>query len=185
MARARRRAVSPSSAYRLSIPISSPGSWWRPGQPALSDIVAAFGTGIIDAAGNLDRARLRQQVFSDPDKRKKLESILHPLIRARAEALANEADAAYCVFVIPLLVETGADYALDRVLLIDTPVELQYDRVALRDGLSDSEIKAILESQADREQRLQAADDVVVNDGSIDDLRAKVDQLHRYYLSMT
>jgi dephospho-CoA kinase len=156
----------------------------EPGQPALAEIVAVFGDAMLDASGHLDRARLRQKAFSDHQNRKKLEKILHPGIRARAEALAERTDAAYCVLVIPLLVETASDYPIDRVLVIDAPVELQYQRVALRDGLSDREIKAILETQADRQQRLQAADDVVLNDAGVDDLRARIVELHRFYLSL-
>lgn len=152
------------------------------GQPALAEIVAVFGEDILDARGHLDRARLRRQVFADAEKRKKLENILHPRIRARAEALASQIDAPYCVLVIPLLVETARDYPIDRVMVIDTPVELQYQRSALRDGLSDREIKAVLEIQANRQQRLRAADDVVLNDGSVDELHAKIDDLHRFYL---
>lgn len=154
----------------------------EPAQPALTEIVEAFGEEILDANGHLDRARLRQQVFADTEKRKELENILHPRIRARAEALATQLDAPYCVVVIPLLVEAARDYRIERVLVIDTPVELQYQRIALRDGLSDREIKAVLEIQADRQQRLRAADDVVLNDGSVDKLHAKIEDLHRFYL---
>jgi dephospho-CoA kinase len=156
----------------------------EPGQPALAEIAAAFGESVLDTAGRLDRGKLRQQVFSDPEKRSTLEGILHPRIRARTETLAGQANAPYCIIVIPLLVETAGDYALDRVLVIDSPAELQYQRVALRDGLSDREIKAILDVQANRQQRLQAADDIVLNDGSVDELRTKIEALHRFYLGI-
>ncbi|MCO6414234.1 MAG: dephospho-CoA kinase [Thiogranum sp.] len=156
----------------------------EPDQPALAEIATRFGDDVLDATGHLDRARLRQQVFADAEKRRQLESILHPRIRVRAEALANQIDAPYCVMVIPLLVETARDYPIDRILVIDTPVELQYQRLALRDGLSDREIKAVIEIQADRQQRLDAADDVVLNDGSVEQLHARIDELHRFYLKL-
>jgi dephospho-CoA kinase len=154
------------------------------GQPALVEIAAEFGSGILDAQGDLDRAKLRRTVFSDPDRRRQLENILHPRIRDRAFALAEQCDAAYCIIVIPLLVESGQDYPLDRILVVDVPTEAQYRRVARRDGLSREQIASILAAQADRAIRLRAADDVVVNDGDIDALHRKIDALHQRYLKL-
>jgi len=156
----------------------------EPGQPALSEIVDTFGKDIIDQDGNLDRARLRHRIFSDPAERKKLEAILHPRIRARTMELLDRTSADYCVLVIPLLAEAAPDYPLDRILVIDTPPELQRQRVAARDGLNDNEIAAIMRSQANRERRLQMADDVLLNDGTIEELRAQIDQLHQKYLRL-
>ena len=153
----------------------------RPGQPALNEIVAHFGAEIVDKKGTLNRARLRETVFSDPGQRRQLEAILHPRIRDRAMTLALQTEAPYCVLVIPLLVETSGDYPLDRILVIDTPRELQLERVAARDGLPESEIEAVLATQASREQRLAIADDVVVNDTSPEHLRSEIERLHRFY----
>ena len=153
----------------------------RPGQQALAEIVAHFGAEMLDENGNLDRTRLRKTVFSDPDLRRQLEAILHPRIRERAVALTEQVKGPYCVLVIPLLVETTGDYPLDRILVIDTPRELQMERIAARDGLSESEIEAILETQTSREQRLAIADDVVVNDTSPEYLRSEIERLHRLY----
>ncbi len=153
----------------------------RPGQPALAGIVARFGAEMLDENGNLDRARLRKTVFSDPGLRKQLEAILHPRIRDRAVALAEQAEGPYCVLVIPLLVETTCDYPLDRILVIDTPREQQLERIAARDGLPESEIETILATQAGREQRLAIADDIIVNDASPEYLRSEIGRLHRLY----
>jgi dephospho-CoA kinase len=154
------------------------------GQPALAEIAAEFGDGILDEHGNLDRARLRSIVFSDPARRRQLEKILHPRIRDKALALSEQCDAAYCIIVIPLLVESGQDYPLDRILVVDVPVEVQYRRIARRDGISREEIASILAAQAGRDTRLRAADDVVVNDGDIEDLHRKIDELHERYLEL-
>ncbi len=153
----------------------------QPGQPALNEIVTHFGAEIVDKKGTLDRTRLRETVFSDPGQRRQLEAILHPRIRDRAMTLAQQAEAPYCVLVIPLLAETSGDYPLDRILVIDTPRERQLERVAARDGLPESEIAAVLATQASREQRLAIADDVVVNDSSPEHLRSEIERLHRFY----
>ena len=154
------------------------------GQPALAEIAAEFGDEILDAHGNLDRAKLRGIVFADSARRRQLENILHPRIRDRAIALSGQYHAAYCIIVIPLLVESGQDYPLDRILVVDTPVELQYRRIARRDGSSREQIASILAAQADRDTRLRAADDIVVNDGDITALHRKIDALHQRYLKL-
>jgi len=156
----------------------------EPGQPALSEIVTSFGKRLIDETGRLDRSRLRQVAFGNPEQRKKLERILHPRILERSITLANQAPTRYCVLVIPLLVESALDFPLDRVLVIDAPRQLQYQRVATRDAVTKSEIDAILATQASRKQRLEAADDVVVNDGDLEQLRKEIERLHHFYLRL-
>ncbi|VAW80723.1 Dephospho-CoA kinase [hydrothermal vent metagenome] len=153
----------------------------EPGQPALNEIVTVFSTDILDAEGRLGRNRLRKQIFSDPGKRDQLEAILHPRIHDRAFELADAANTPYCLLVIPLLVETRSEYALDRILVVDAPTEKQFERIATRDHLPHREIKAILDSQAGREQRLAIADDVILNDGGLDHLKAEVTRLDRQY----
>ncbi|MCB1789887.1 MAG: dephospho-CoA kinase [Gammaproteobacteria bacterium] len=154
----------------------------EPGQPALREIAAAFGTHLLGADGRLDRAALRERIFSDPEARKRLEQILHPRIRAGMLERASAVDAPYVIFVIPLLLETGQQSLVDRVLVIDVPETLQRRRVAQRDSLDDARIDAILATQVDRETRLNAADDVICNDGSIAQLHAAVEHLHEKYL---
>jgi dephospho-CoA kinase len=155
-----------------------------PGQPALTEIADHFGEEILDQDGRLDRARLRAIVFADAARRRELEAILHPRIRDRAVEEARRRDGAYCIIVIPLLVETARDYLLDRILVVDTPTALQVQRLGRRDNLSKADIEAVLAAQADRETRLEAADDVLVNDGSIEDLHRQIDELHRFYVRL-
>jgi dephospho-CoA kinase len=153
----------------------------EPGQPALQEIVNTFGAGVLDTEGRLDRDKLRQQIFADPEKRRQLETILHPRIRARALELSDTANAPYCLLVIPLLVESGNNYPLDRVLVVDTPVECQIERVSARDGLPPEQIKSILESQSSREQRNAIADDVIINDKGMNELHEAVKRLDQQY----
>lgn len=159
----------------------------EPGQPALAAIVKIFGRGMLDSNGRLDRARLRALVFDDIDRRKQLEAILHPLIRAGMRARAAALDASgvpYCILCIPLLLETGQTDLADRILVVDVPETLQYQRVRARDGLPDAQIAAIIAAQAGREQRLAAADDVIVNEGDLADVRRRVMEMHRRYLAL-
>ncbi len=154
-----------------------------PGQEALSEILATFGSELLDADGLLNRAQLRKLVFSDAEKRQQLEDILHPRILEKVIAETLAVTSGYCVVVVPLLIETGSDYPVDRVLVIDTPTDLQIERVRARDDLSGIQIDAILSAQATREERLNRADDVILNDGNLESLREKVDELHQVYLS--
>ena len=154
----------------------------EPGQPALAEIVATFGEQVLDSDGRLDRPRLGRLVFSNPDARQQLEAILHPRIRSAMLARAERSQAPYVVFVIPLLLETGQQALVDRVLLIDLPEDLQRSRVAARDSLDDAQITAILEAQTDRATRLHNADDIVCNDADIVKLHTAIENLHRKYL---
>lgn len=152
------------------------------GMPALADIGRQFGADLIRADGTLDRAGLRGQVFSDPAARKRLEAILHPLIRKAAWARAGRTAGSYLVMVVPLLVETGFTDGIDRVLVIDAPRKLQIGRLRERDGVTRAQAIAILASQASRRQRRAMADDVILNDGTRRRLIGKVDELHALYL---
>ncbi len=154
----------------------------EPGQPALREIIAAFGEGMLDTQGRLDRGLLRERVFGDAAARKRLEEILHPRILDAMLARAEDSTAPYVVFVIPLLFEAGQRALVDRVLVIDVPEPLQRARVAARDGFDDAQIAQILAAQVDRATRLSGADDVICNDGSIAELHAAVDRLHHQYL---
>jgi len=154
----------------------------EPGQPALAEIVAGFGEHLLTAEGRLDRARLRELIFNDPAARQRLEAILHPRIRAEMLARAERSTAPYVVFVIPLLFETGQQDLVDRVLLIDVPEDLQRARVAARDHLDQAQIARIMQAQTDRATRLRQADDIICNDGSLEELGAAVERLHREYL---
>jgi dephospho-CoA kinase len=155
-----------------------------PGGRAIAAIVAHFGADYIDADGALARGRMRERVFADPVAKAALEQILHPMIRAETEACAAAAadDAAYVVLVIPLLIESGSwRERVDRVLVIDCAEQMQVDRAMRRSGLAESAARAIVASQASRAARLQAADDVLVNQDSVAAALARTARLHALY----
>lgn len=155
----------------------------KPGQPALNEIKASFGSDVITTSGELNRAALREIIFEHTEKRRELEAILHPKIRAHINALKDQLDAPYCIIVVPLFLESGRGYEADRLLVIDVPIEVQRDRLAQRDGTTPEQIEQILNSQATREQRLAAADDVIDNATNPDDLAVRVAELHQQYLT--
>jgi len=158
----------------------------EPGQPALAEIAAAFGADLVRDDGSLDRARLRERVFADPDARRRLEAILHPRIRARMrERLAAlPSGTPYAVFVIPLLFETGQSDQVDRVLVVEAPESVRIARVTDRDGVPQDQVRRILAAQCSDEDRAAGADDLIRNEGSESDLAAKVVALHEKYLTL-
>ena len=152
-----------------------------PGSPALDQIVAEFGSEILDANGVLDRAQMRARVFANPSDRERLEAILHPVIRAELAAQSARAGGLYQIHVIPLLVETGRAREYDRVLVVDCPEQDQLKRLMARDGSNRENAERIVAAQASREQRLETADDVIVNTGTLEDLEGFVRTLHNNY----
>ena len=160
-----------------------------PGGTAIAAIRDNFGAEFITAEGALDRAKMRAHVFSNPAARACLESILHPLIRAETAQRADAASSAYRILMIPLLVEAGARDPhwrdrFDRILVIDCPEATQIDRVIARSRLTLAAVKAIIASQASRDERLAAADDTIDNGGAPDTIRAQVEKLHQRYLTL-
>lgn len=153
----------------------------EPGKPTLARLVEEFGDDILDASGRLDRAGMRARVFADPEQRKRLEAITHPAIREELAARAQRAQGPYQIHVIPLLIESGRSELYDRVLLVDTSEEEQLKRLMARDSSSQQLARQILAAQASREDRLDAADDVIVNTGTLQDLHRFVQTLHRNY----
>jgi dephospho-CoA kinase len=160
----------------------------EPGQPALQAVVEAFGPGVLGPDGRLDRRRLRETIFADPAARRRLESILHPAIRAEMErqsrAAAMARPDAYQLLVIPLLAEGGRRDHVDRVLVVDAPEAVQVERLVARDVVTEEQARASLRAQATREARLAIADDVVHNTGRLDELEAQVAALHARYLAL-
>ncbi|MBI1175619.1 MAG: dephospho-CoA kinase [Sideroxydans sp.] len=157
----------------------------QPAGTAIPAIRASFGADYINDRGALDRERMRQRVFSDSAAKQQLEAILHPLIRAEMLAQAAAHAAPYLLLVVPLLLET-ANYRglVQRVLVVDCAEKRQIEHTMQRSKLNAQEVHAIMAHQLSRTERLCHADDVIHNDGSIDDLRAPVKQLHRRYLSL-
>jgi dephospho-CoA kinase len=155
-----------------------------PGQTCLDAIVAEFGPEILLADNTLNRAKLRDVVFNDANKRRRVEAILHPAILAEMQARGRICNAPYAIFVIPLLFETGQDRYVNRTLVIDVAEETQRQRVKTRSSLSDEQISAIFASQWQRTARLAKADDCIRNDGSLTELAEQVAKLHTRYLQM-
>lgn len=156
-----------------------------PGGLAMAQIAHTFGDNFLTSEGALNRAAMRERVFSDPEARRALEAILHPLIAAQTRAEAQAANGAYLVFVVPLLVESGRwKERVDRVLVVDCSKELQVERVMRRNQLSAAQVNAIMATQASRAQRLAVADDVITNEQPLESLATEVERLHQRYLSM-
>lgn len=154
----------------------------RPGQPALREIRDTFGDDVFAADGTLDRAAMRSLVFGDEEARRRLEAILHPKI---GKATVDQADAAggeYQIIVVPLLVESSLRAFVDRVLVVDCGEETQVARLLARDAESEAQARRMLAAQSSRAERLAIADDVVSNDGDLEDTREQVRALHRRYL---
>ena len=158
----------------------------EPGQPALAAVAQAFGSGVLDSDGRLDRRRLREIIFRDAAARTRLEAILHPAIRAEMERQSVAAAQAgpYQMLVIPLLAEGGRRDHVDRVLVVDTPETVQVERLMTRDAVTREQAEASLRAQAQRATRLGIADDVLANTGRIEDLREQVAALHERYVKL-
>lgn len=156
----------------------------RLGQPALAEIVAEFGPACLDPAGALDRAWLRRVVFTEPERRRRLEAILHPRIRAAVRERQTGTRAAYCLVVIPLLIESGMTDLAQRVLVVDVPEELQVRRVMARDRVDEAHARRILAAQAGRAERLAVATEVIDNGGDTATLEKQVTDLHARYLAL-
>ena len=156
----------------------------QPHTLAWQAILDRYGSGILQADQTLDRKQLAQRIFADAEERLWLNQLLHPPIRARLAELIAVASGSYSVAVIPLLVENWPYPLIDRVLVIDVPVEVQRQRLMTRDGLTSADANARLASQVSREQRLALADDVVENTGSLAELEAQIAQLHARYLAL-
>ena len=155
------------------------------GEQAVQKISDAFGDSVLDCDGNLDRTALRNIVFGDPESRKLLESILHPEIRRRMNEAASRTQSPYCLFSIPLLIETDQHTSYDRILVVEASEDRRRSWIQARSDLTQNEITAILSAQVSDEQRRRAADDLLMNDGGIDDLHARIERLHQTYLALS
>ena len=174
---------------RLDVPIVDADIVSRevvePGTDGLRAIVDLFGIEILDADGTLDRARMRQLIFEDEKKRVMLESELHPRIRDRIRDQLDAIETPYTIMCVPLLVEKHGYENIDRVLVVDCPLETQISRVMSRDSLTRQQVESIMKTQASREQRLRLADDIVENAYGIEALRDPVRTLHTKYTTIT
>lgn len=156
----------------------------QPHQTAYQKILDHFGLDILQNDKSIDRSKLRKLIFSDTNEKLWLENLLHPLIRQEMQQAITHATSPYVIAIIPLLLETTKNPLIDRVLVVDADEEKQIHRTCLRDKVSAEDVKAILRTQIDRAKRLEAADDVVHNHGSVEELISQVDKLHHVYLNI-
>lgn len=156
----------------------------EPGKPALSHIVDRFGDAILLEDGNLNRAALRERVFAEPQERQWLEQLLHPLIREEIMTDLQSARSPYALLVSPLLVESGQNSLTKRIIVVDVPEAMQLARTVQRDAVPEAQVRAIMQAQAQREERLRHAHDVLTNDSDLGALHAQVDALHQRYLKL-
>ena len=156
----------------------------EPGMPALRAITEHFGSDILQADGYLDRTQLRHKVFADPTERKWLQNLLHPLINQYIKDKISASSSPYTVLVNPLLIESGQHVWCQRLLVIDVPTEVQIERTMARDNNTREQVENILNAQADRNTRIELADDVISNERDLAHLHAEVDKLHDLYLTL-
>lgn len=156
----------------------------EPGKPALKEIEDHFGSGIITAEGKLDRNNLREIIATDPEERKWLESVTHPKIGEQITKEISESTSVYTLFVAPLLLETNSQEMCSRVVVVDVPKDVQIQRTAKRDKVSPNQVEQMVAAQMEREKRLEKADDVLLNSGTIEDLEKQVEELHKKYIQM-
>lgn len=154
------------------------------GTPALKRIRDEFGAEFLTAEGELDRPRMRRHVFGEPEARRALERITHPAIRERLLAWRDAQPGPYCVLDVSILIESGMDALVDRVLVIDVPEAMQVERLRARDHVREELARQMLAAQATREQRLARADDVIANTGTVAELCAAAARVHAFYLEL-
>ena len=162
----------------------------EPGKPAYTTIIKIFGQAVLDANKYINRQYLREEIFSKPEKRKQLESILHPIIwqevLAQIASIRSLKHVPYCIVVVPLLFEAAESYkeiiTFDRVLVVDAPESIQLQRAMQRDGCSEEIVREIIHTQVSRQTRLDLADDIIVNTSDMQSLEQEVKKLHQYYL---
>ena len=143
-----------------------------------------FGDKYLDENKNINRELIRKLIFNDSDAKSKLENIIHPIVRSGIETFIRNTKSNYCIIVVPLIFETNSSKIYDRILVIDCDVDVQISRTSKRDNQAKSDIENIINKQATREQRLSIADDVIVNNGSLDLLRNEVLKIHKKYLEI-
>jgi dephospho-CoA kinase len=155
-----------------------------PESHALEKIVARFGSDILLAEGTLNRKALREKIFSSREDRLWLEKLLHPIIREKAQQLLVSLNTPYAIYIVPLLAGREPNAFIQRVLLVDLPIELQHSRAFTRDKLTAEMFEKILQAQASRDELLRIADDIIVNDKNFDHLKSQVLALHEKYLAL-
>lgn len=182
------KSLAAATFSRLGVPVLDGDQAAReivqPGMPALDEVFAAFGIEFRMPDGQLDRRRLRERVFGNPADRKRLEQITHPRIRQHLLEWRDRQTDPYCVLAVPILVESGLNTLVDRVLVVDCAESLQLQRLLARDGITIELARQMLAAQATRSQRLDQADDVLRNESDPAALDAAATAMHRFYLGL-
>jgi dephospho-CoA kinase len=153
-----------------------------PGSPALLAIAEHFGSDILLPDGSLDRTALRQKIFSTPEEKQWVNSLLHPIIHTETQRQLNQVNYPYVIWVVPLLIENNLMHLADRILVVDVSPEIQISRTINRDSVSREQVENILAAQISRHDRLEKADDVILNDQKAQDLTPRIIELHQQYL---
>ena len=143
-----------------------------------------FGEKYLDENKDINRELLRRDIFNDPATKIKLENIIHPFVRSGIQDFINSSKSDYCIIVVPLIYETSSSKLYDRILVIDCDVDIQIERTSKRDNQTISQIENILDKQATREERISIADEVILNNGSIEHLKKSVLNIHRKYMEI-
>ena len=149
----------------------------------MEKIAEHFGEDILNENSELDRAKLREIIFNSSEEKNWLESLLHPAIAGQIQDELKASTSAYTILVSPLLLETNQKEFCSKVLIVDVPVEVQVDRTLKRDGVSEEQVQSIIKSQISREARLELADEIIMNDGNLEDLKLAVKDLHQRFIS--
>ena len=152
--------------------------------PGFNHTVEFFGLSILDTSGHIDREALRAIVFNDPDKKIKLESIVHPIVRDLMFESIAKSTSVYSIIMVPLIFESQSMSSYDRILVVDCEESLQLERACARDGSSIDLISKIINSQCKRDERLSIANDILPNNETLDILEVKVAKLHKFYLGI-
>ncbi|EKO5174475.1 dephospho-CoA kinase [Vibrio vulnificus] len=156
-----------------------------PGSAGLTAIVDHFGVDILTHEGELDRGQLRQRIFAHSEEKQWLNALLHPMIRRKMIEDLAQVSSPYALLVVPLLVENQLQTLCDRVLVVDVEEKTQLQRTMDRDGVDEQQVRAILNAQASRHERLALADDVIKNESKDQDLLQQITDLHQKYLAMS
>lgn len=153
------------------------------GKPSLKKIAEHFGNDILNENSELDRAKLREIIFNSDEEKNWLESLLHPAIANQIQDELKASSSPYTILVSPLLLETNQKEYCSKVLVVDVPVELQVERTLKRDQVSEGQVKSIIKAQISRKNRLEFADEVIINDGSLEELHSTVMKFHQKFIA--
>ena len=153
------------------------------GKPSLKKIAEYFGNDILNENSELDRAKLREIIFNSDEEKNWLESLLHPAIANQIQDELKASSSPYTILVSPLLLETNQKEYCSKVLVVDVPVELQVERTLKRDQVSEGQVKSIIKAQISRKNRLEFADEVIINDGSLEELHSTVMKFHQKFIA--